>query len=150
MKANKKLTTELRDYLMISIAMVCYCIGWTVFLLPNNITTGGVPGVSSVIYWGFGIPYRSLTSLSTLFSFYSIENLRMAFLRKDYRCRTFAHDTDNIRPEQFRRASPSQGPAVYGKYHRCHLLRKWCRYGLSFQWLHRWHGYYCSHRAQVS
>ena len=50
MKANKKLTTELRDYLMISIAMVCYCIGWTVFLLPNNITTGGVPGVSSVIY----------------------------------------------------------------------------------------------------
>ena len=69
MKANKKLTTELRDYLMISIAMVCYCIGWTVFLLPNNITTGGVPGVSSVIYGGFGIPSRSLTSLSTLFSF---------------------------------------------------------------------------------
>ena len=37
MKINKKkLTTELRDYLMITIAMVCYCIGWTVFLLPNK------------------------------------------------------------------------------------------------------------------
>ena len=60
MKINKKkLTTELRDYLMITIAMVCYCIGWTVFLLPNNITTGGVPGVSSVIYWGFGIPVQT-------------------------------------------------------------------------------------------
>ena len=59
MKVSKKLTTELRDYLMITIAMVCYCIGWTVFLLPNNITTGGVPGVSSVIYWGFGIPVQT-------------------------------------------------------------------------------------------
>lgn len=60
MKINKKkLITELRDYLMISIAMVCYCIGWTVFLLPNNITTGGVPGISSVIYWGFDIPVQT-------------------------------------------------------------------------------------------
>lgn len=56
---KKKLITELRDYVMISIAMVCYCIGWNVFLLPNNITTGGVPGVSSVIYWGFGIPVQT-------------------------------------------------------------------------------------------
>ncbi len=47
---------ELRDYVLITIAMLSYCIGWTVFLLPNNITTGGVPGISSIIYWGVGIP----------------------------------------------------------------------------------------------
>ncbi|MBQ8156031.1 MAG: YitT family protein, partial [Prevotella sp.] len=40
--------TELRDYVMIFIAMMSYCIGWNIFLLPNSITTGGVPGVSSV------------------------------------------------------------------------------------------------------
>ena len=28
---------EVRDYVMIFIAMMSYCIGWTVFLLPNNI-----------------------------------------------------------------------------------------------------------------
>jgi len=52
------LLTEFRDYVMITIAMLSYCIGWTVFLLPNNITTGGVPGVASVLYWGTGIPVQ--------------------------------------------------------------------------------------------
>ena len=42
---------EMRDYLMITIAMLSYCIGWSVFLLPNNITTGGVPGVASILEW---------------------------------------------------------------------------------------------------
>ncbi|HEY9551321.1 MAG TPA: YitT family protein, partial [Prevotella sp.] len=46
---------ELRDFVFISIAMLFYCIGWNVFLLPNNITTGGVPGISSVIFWWTGI-----------------------------------------------------------------------------------------------
>lgn len=49
---------ELRDYLFITIAMMFYCIGWTIFLLPNDIATGGVPGVSSVLYWGLGIPVQ--------------------------------------------------------------------------------------------
>ena len=55
---KKSIVNELRDYLMITIAMVSYCIGWNVFLLPNNITTGGVPGISSVVYWGTDIPVQ--------------------------------------------------------------------------------------------
>lgn len=52
MKVNKTLLfTDLRDYITIFIAMLSYCIGWSVFLLPNNITTGGVPGVSSILEW---------------------------------------------------------------------------------------------------
>ncbi|MDE5783874.1 MAG: YitT family protein [Prevotella sp.] len=47
---------ELKDYVMITIAMISYCIGWNVFLLPNNISTGGVAGVSSILFWGTGIP----------------------------------------------------------------------------------------------
>ena len=42
---------EFRDYIMITFAMLSYCIGWSVFLLPNNITTGGVPGISSILEW---------------------------------------------------------------------------------------------------
>ncbi|MGI6232601.1 MAG: YitT family protein [Prevotella sp.] len=53
---RKTLMKELRDYLMIAIGMLSYCIGWNVFLLPNNITTGGVPGISSIVFWGTGIP----------------------------------------------------------------------------------------------
>ena len=49
---------ELRDYTMITIAMLSYAIGWGVFLLPNNITTGGMSGVSSILYWATGIPVQ--------------------------------------------------------------------------------------------
>ena len=49
---NKKtVLRELRDYVMITVAMLSYCIGWSVFLLPNNITAGGVPGIASILEW---------------------------------------------------------------------------------------------------
>ena len=56
--SRKSVTKELRDYVMIFIAMMSYCIGWTVFLLPNNITTGGIAGVSSIIFWATGLPVQ--------------------------------------------------------------------------------------------
>ena len=49
--SRKAIHREIRDYLMITIAMLSYCIGWSVFLLPNNITTGGVPGIASILEW---------------------------------------------------------------------------------------------------
>ncbi len=49
---------ELRDYMFITIAMLFYCIGWTVFLLPNNLPVGGVPGIASLIYWAAGVPVQ--------------------------------------------------------------------------------------------
>jgi len=48
----------LRDYLTIGIGMLSYCIGWSIFLLPNNITTGGLAGVSSLLFWGLDIPVQ--------------------------------------------------------------------------------------------
>lgn len=53
------LLAEVRDYLVIAIGMLSYCIGWGVFLLPNSITTGGIAGVSSILYWGTGIPVQT-------------------------------------------------------------------------------------------
>lgn len=45
----------MHDYLMIALGMLSYAIGWTVFLLPNDITTGGVPGIASIVYWATGL-----------------------------------------------------------------------------------------------
>jgi len=42
---------ESKDYMIIFISMMSYCIGWSVFLLPNNIMTGGVSGISSIVEW---------------------------------------------------------------------------------------------------
>lgn len=49
---------ETRDYLMIALGMILYGIGWTVFLLPNDITTGGVPGIASLVYFATGFPVQ--------------------------------------------------------------------------------------------
>ena len=58
-KVNRRaMWKEVRDYAFIIVAMLFYCIGWTVFLLPNDISTGGVAGVSSILYWGTGFPVQ--------------------------------------------------------------------------------------------
>lgn len=49
---------EAKDYVMIALGMILYGIGWTVFLLPNNITTGGVPGIASIVYFATGLPVQ--------------------------------------------------------------------------------------------
>ena len=49
---------ETKDYLMIALGMVLYGIGWTLFLLPNDITTGGVPGIASIVYFATGFPVQ--------------------------------------------------------------------------------------------
>ncbi len=48
----------LRDYLIISFGLMLCTIGWVVFMLPNHITQGGIPGISSVLEWGFNIPVQ--------------------------------------------------------------------------------------------
>jgi uncharacterized membrane-anchored protein YitT (DUF2179 family) len=58
MMTRKKKFSELRDYIVLALAMLVGSIGWVVFLLPNHITLGGLPGISSILYWGFGIPVQ--------------------------------------------------------------------------------------------
>ena len=48
----------LRDYLTLTLGILLYCIGWTVFQLPNDITSGGVPGIASIVYFATGIPVQ--------------------------------------------------------------------------------------------
>ncbi len=47
---------EVRDYILIAVAMIIGSVGLNLFLLPNHITMGGVGGIASILYWGFGIP----------------------------------------------------------------------------------------------
>ena len=56
--SKQSIIREARDYVMIAIGMILYGIGWTVFLLPNDITTGGVPGIASIVYWATGFPVQ--------------------------------------------------------------------------------------------
>lgn len=49
---------ELRDYFLITFGLICYAFGWSAFLLPYQITTGGVTGISAIIYYASGVPIQ--------------------------------------------------------------------------------------------
>lgn len=40
-----------KEYLVITIGVLLYVVGWSVFLLPNNLVGGGVTGISSIIQY---------------------------------------------------------------------------------------------------
>lgn len=55
-KNEGKVLRLVRDYAIITVAMLMGVVGLNLFLLPNQITMGGIMGVASIVYWGTGIP----------------------------------------------------------------------------------------------
>jgi len=51
---KKHYLTEARDYLMITLGLIMFTFGWTFFLLPYEIVTGGVTGISAIIFYATG------------------------------------------------------------------------------------------------
>lgn len=44
-----------KEYLLITLGLLSYVIGWSIFLLPNNLVGGGVSGICAIIYYATGI-----------------------------------------------------------------------------------------------
>ncbi len=44
-----------KEYLLITLGIVIYTLGWSIFLTPNNLIGGGVSGVSSIIQYATGL-----------------------------------------------------------------------------------------------
>jgi uncharacterized membrane-anchored protein YitT (DUF2179 family) len=51
-----KLKTTLTDYVVIAFGMGLYVLSWTIFLIPAEITGGGISGLSAVIFYSAHIP----------------------------------------------------------------------------------------------
>lgn len=49
---------EVRDYLVITIGLLLYSIGFACFQLPYEITTGGLAGAGAVIFYACGFPVQ--------------------------------------------------------------------------------------------
>jgi len=62
-----KVRKVIMDYLVISIGVVIYSLAWIAFMLPNNISSGGLTGACAILNYGTGIPvslsYLVLNSL---------------------------------------------------------------------------------------
>ena len=52
---TKSAYRSIRDYGIITVGMLLGAVGLNLFLLPNQITTGGILGIASIVYWGTGI-----------------------------------------------------------------------------------------------
>lgn len=53
---KKELLHQLKDYFMIVVGLALYAFGFTAFILPEKVVSGGLAGVSSLVYFKFGIP----------------------------------------------------------------------------------------------
>lgn len=46
----------LKEYGLVTVGVVSYALGWSIFLLPNNLIGGGVSGFASILFYATGIP----------------------------------------------------------------------------------------------
>ena len=51
-----RLWIEIKDYTLITLGLMCYAFGWVAFLVSNEIVTGGVTGLSALVFFGTKIP----------------------------------------------------------------------------------------------
>lgn len=52
---KKSFWSVFKEYLILTIGISLYVVGWSVFLVPNNLVGGGVSGISSIIQYATGL-----------------------------------------------------------------------------------------------
>ena len=83
-----KYYNEAKDYFYITLGLLLYTIGWTGFLLPYEIVTGGVTGISAIIFYatnagGHGIPINyTYFSINAILLVLALKILGWKFLVK--------------------------------------------------------------------
>ncbi len=54
--ANKFKSDTIKEYVTILFGLALYALGWTGFLLPHQITTGGITGLAALVFFANGLP----------------------------------------------------------------------------------------------
>lgn len=60
---KQKMSTLLKDYIIITFGLAMFTMGWVLFLIPAEITGGGISGVAAVVYFATKFPV-SITFLA--------------------------------------------------------------------------------------
>ena len=53
---KSSLWTLVKEYALVTVGVISYALGWTIFLLPNNLVGGGVSGFASILFYATGLP----------------------------------------------------------------------------------------------
>ena len=77
---SSKIGRELKDYVAITLGIICYALGWAAFMLPYQISTGGVTGISALIYYITGIEIQvSYFVINAIFMVFALKILGLKF-----------------------------------------------------------------------
>ena len=49
-----KVLSTVKDYCLTALGIIMYVVGWTIFLVPNNLIGGGVTGIASIVQYATG------------------------------------------------------------------------------------------------
>ncbi len=55
-KKHSPIGAILRSHLIITLGILCTTFGWGAFLIPSNVTGGGMSGVAAIVYFATGFP----------------------------------------------------------------------------------------------
>jgi uncharacterized membrane-anchored protein YitT (DUF2179 family) len=73
---TKNTWIDIREYIFIAFGLLLYAGAWKAFLLPHQITGGGVTGVGALVYYATGVPisltYFSINAVLLLIAIQSI------------------------------------------------------------------------------
>ncbi len=80
---QRKVLQELKDYFFIAVGVMLYAIGVTIFMLPYGLTTGGVAGISSIVYYATGVEVQvTYVAINSILLLVAIKVLGVKFIIK--------------------------------------------------------------------
>ncbi len=83
MNTNITMKRNIKDYLTITFGLILYALAFTVFLLPYKLTTGGVTGIATIIYYSIGLEIQNVYFVvNVLFLLIALKILGLKFLMK--------------------------------------------------------------------
>ena len=71
MKTTSNILIEIKNYAVITVCLFIIALGWTAFLIPNNMLGGGVNGIATIVYW--------VTGLSTGYTIFTLNAILILF-----------------------------------------------------------------------
>jgi len=77
---GKKVWISVREYFFIALGLLLYSAAWKAFLLPHQITGGGVTGIGAILYYATNIPISvTFFSINFLLLAIAVKSIGWAF-----------------------------------------------------------------------
>ena len=133
---------EIKDYILLTLGLTLYAAAFTVFLMPYQIVTGGVTGLSAIIFYATQFKLENTYMIiNVVLLGAALKILGLKFMMKTiyaiivlYFMLKFAQQLMPIRYKRTLRKDIRRRPKVYVAH--CGVLhyRYWNGYGISKWW----------------